>query len=235
VNTTTVKTETARQSIDMNVEVYISSEKVLVRINKFDYIYSYNYSYTYTDKLDSSNNKTETKQESGADNEYYEVFDKMVGKWLDCTKLTEAASALFNVDSENVDVLTKIGTVLSEQINNPDTKYLTKNDSVYTFTDEGVAKFLGTSSSNLKDYYTASITLDLSNSIRPAMICDYKYNYSNSANSDSNNTSKSERTLTIYDELYLENVNNTRINLKNVNAIDIVELMDELENDDEDD
>lgn len=200
---------------DFSIEIYMSAETVLLKVDRLEY-YSYS-SYTYTNEIDSSQNEEE---ETWEEDDTLDRLAEHLGEWIDCTSSPEIARDFLTVNESNVETLGSIGDFLDRALLN-ESQFFTHEDGHYTASEEGLLRLFGLSAADqdsLKNF-DGTFDIDLSSAERPSILLDM-------SNSVSNDTGKLKAGLR--EEFLFANINNTVVELApNVRTIDIGEIVGE--------
>ena len=119
---------------DFSIEIYMSVETVLLKVDRLEY-YSYS-SYTYTNEIDSSQNEEE---ETWEEDETLDRLAEHLGEWIDCTASPEIARDFLTVNESNVETLGSIGDFLDRALLN-ESQFFTHEDGHYTASEEEIQK-----------------------------------------------------------------------------------------------
>lgn len=200
---------------DFSIEIYMSAETVLLKVDRFEYS-SYQY-YSYTDHRDASQDEEEETWERD------ETLDRLAehsGEWIDCTASPEIAIGFLQINESNVETLGSIGDFVDQTIGN-ESQFFTHEDGHYTASEEGLLRLFGLSAADqdsLKNF-DGTFDIDLSSAEQPSILLDM-------SNSVSNDTGKLKAGLR--EEFLFANINNTIVELApNVKTIDIGEIVGE--------
>ena len=200
---------------DFSIEIYMSAETVLLKVDRFEY-YSYS-SYTYTNEIDSSQNEEE---ETWEEDDTLDRLAEHSGEWIDCTSSPEIAIGFLQINESNVETLGSIGDFVDQTIGN-ESQFFTHEDGHYTASEEGLLRLFGLSAADqdsLKNF-DGTFDIDLSSAEQPSILLDM-------SNSVSNDTGRLKAGLR--EKFLFANINNTIVELApNVKTIDIGEIVGE--------
>ncbi|MGN0817346.1 MAG: hypothetical protein ACI4L9_00110 [Candidatus Coproplasma sp.] len=192
-------------SLKFNMELYLSTDKAMFKMNEWDAIYYYR---LYTKKTDYQGDATETLTEKNTKDYFTAEFDDILGKWVDCSEIPEFVQELTKVNNYNVDFLSNLGEFLTEYIDN--NKLFTKSDNIYTMSKEEMLDMFSISSS-YDDKCSGGIIIDLSDEKKPTVNAEF---------SASIKEDKDSLSVYLNDKMIFEKIDNTVINCKIKNPID---------------
>lgn len=218
LGTTSISTKIENNSaINFAVDVYINTEKVLIKIGQWDYDYYYKSERQYNDI-----NETETKTE--ADDETYQLIKELTGKWIDCTPVPEFAETLLSLNTENVNVLNTISSIINAHVTHANEGLFKKNNEKYELSQDYLPMLAQQLTEELSTVINVkgSLIADLSDKNMPTIFETLKCIGGESKENDETGE-KSKNSISIYidDKLAFSNIGNTVVKDKNIAATDI--------------
>lgn len=192
-----------RTYLNFKINIYISTEKVMLKIDRL----------SYTTSGDTESDESEF--------EFFDVFNRHLGTWIDCSSVPEVMLAFIQLNSQNADTLTEIGDLIKENTQGEQSGFIKEGD-IYTLDEEIIKEFFGASTVG-DEFFDGSFIIDLSAAERPSLNYDVKVDVK-----DEENTGNASYAY-LSDGIIFENIDNTRVSLGEVDTVDIQDIMPETE------